>query len=56
MNEWIDTLTEQQQRALASQSGIPGWSACPLDKLVDALKASNNTQRIYEKAQLAGLE
>ena len=49
MNEWIDSLTESQQRALAFQSGIAGWVTYPLPKLILRLKDSKRTKEIYEE-------
>ena len=49
MNEWIDSLTEAQQRALAFQSGIAGWVTYPMPKLVLRLKDCKKTAEIYKE-------
>jgi hypothetical protein len=47
MDKWIDSLTEQQKRALAHQSKIPGFLTCPIKKLTQWLKESKATAKIY---------
>ena len=49
MNDWIDSLTEKQVRALAFQACIKGWVMYPLEKLRLRLKESKKAREIYEK-------
>jgi hypothetical protein len=45
--EWIDSLTEPQQRALGYQAGIAGYMTYPLAKLIGRLKESDVARKHY---------
>jgi len=49
MDEWIEGLTDQQVKALASQCGVVGWASHSTENLVTLLKASKVAKEIYEE-------